>query len=133
MTPWHLLDYVTPDGRNPFQEWYATLDAEAQAALDDTVLELKAIDDWTDREGKEFKQFTESEAGLSEIRVSVFGEFKPRKFRPSRRRIRALGLYRPAQREFIFLDGFEKKHGGFIRIPANALDLAMRRKQDFEA
>jgi hypothetical protein len=133
MIPWRLLEYVTDDGRSPFQEWYGTLDTEAQAALDATVLELTVSDDWTDREGRQFRQLTRSEHGLSEIRFWVFGDFEPRKSRPPRRRLRAFGLYRPDQREFIFLGGCEKQRGGLVYIPEDALGLAMKHKQSFEA
>jgi hypothetical protein len=132
MRPWRLLDYVTPTGRIPYQEWYESLDAEAQAAVDDTVLTLMAYDDWTDRENREFKQLKRAEAGLSEIRSWVFGEFHPKKGRPTRRRIRTFGLYRVAESKFVFLGGCEKKHGGYEYIPDNAKAQAMKHKQDFE-
>ena len=131
MTPWRILEFVTGEGAVPFQEWYESLDPEAQAALDDTIFQLTTTDDWTARDGKEFRQFTKKEAGLSEIRFWVFGELEPRKFRRSRRRLRALGLYRPGQREFILLGGYEKRWGGYVNIPGDALSRAMDRKQDF--
>src|SRR5260370_37774164 len=133
MRPWSLLDHVTPEGRNSYQEWYGTLDPDAHAAIDRTVSELsEGYDDWTDREGKEFRQFTEEEVGLSAIRISILAEPKRRKFIPHKRRIRVLGLYRPELSEFIFLGGFEKTYGGLIKIPANALERAMKRKQQVE-
>jgi hypothetical protein len=133
MTPWRILEYVTEGAVCPFQRWYDTLDVEAQAAFDDTMLQLAVIDDWSDREGKEFRQFTRKEAGLSEIRFLVFGAFERRNHRPSRRRFRALGLYRPDQSEFILLCGYEKRLGGYVLIPADALEYAMKQKQNFDA
>ena len=133
MTPWRILEFVTGgDGGIPFQKWYDTLDIEAQAALDDTILVLTTTDDWTEREGREFGQFTKEEAGLSEIRFWVFGEFEPRKYRRSRRRLRAFGLYQPEQRQFILFGGCEKRFGGYVYIPSDALSRAMKYKQDFK-
>lgn len=134
MKPWELLDFVTPDNRNPYQEWYGTQDPAVQAAIDDTVEDLLTYDDWAEREGKEFRQFTREDDGLSAIRVTVFGQFKPKKNRPDRRRVRVLGLYRPAENpsQFIFLGGFEKTLGGFVRTPADAIEQAKKRKQQFE-
>ncbi len=133
MTPWRILEFVTGgDAGIPFQKWYDSLDIEAQAALDDTILSLTTTDDWTERGGREFRQFTEEEVGLSEIRFWVFGEFKPTKFRRSRRRLRAFGIYLPGQRQFVLLGGCEKKLGGYVYIPSNALSRAMEYKRNFE-
>jgi hypothetical protein len=132
MTPWRILEYVTEGAIRPFQRWYDTLDTETQAAFDHTVLQLAAIDDWSDREGKEFREFTGKETGLSEIRFWVFGAFERRNHRPSRRRFRALGLYRPDQSEFILLCGYEKRSGGYVLIPPDALEYAMKQKLNYE-
>jgi len=134
MTSWELLDFVTPDLRNPYQEWYGNQDPSVQAAIDDTVAALLKYDDWTERDGQEFRQFTEEDAGLSSIRVTVLGQFKPKKHRAERRRVRVLGLYRPDQDppQFIFLGGFEKWMGGLLRKPSDAIKQAQSRRQQFE-
>ena len=120
------MDYVTEDGHNLFQEWYAEQDATVQAGLDHVVLLAKATDDWIEPEQYWFKELTEKHVGLSEFRLKVKDRFFVRRFRPA-------GLFRPHIREFIFILGCEKKLGGLIYIPDKAFDTALKHKADLEA
>jgi hypothetical protein len=127
MNPWRFWEYVTEGGRNLTREWYGQQDASVQAALDNAVLLLQGTDNWTEPEISTFKELTEKHVGLSEIRFSIkAGRWSPQ------RRFRPVGLYRPQQRDFIFILGCEKKMGGLIYIPLNAFDSALKYKADFE-
>jgi hypothetical protein len=61
---------------------------------------------------------------LCEIRFTVEQD------RKKKRRFRPLGIWRKDSRDFILLGAFEKS--GRMLIPANAFDLALRAKAEFE-
>jgi hypothetical protein len=135
MRPWDVRDYITDQGRNPFQEWFATLEAGARAEFLDTLLTLcGAYDDWSQREGREFRTGSGVDTGLCAIRFWTEHEFEKKKGgRAVQRKFRAWAIYRPEESLVIFLGGFEKKHGGQLRIPPNGLELIRKHRKDFEA
>jgi hypothetical protein len=127
MVPWRFLDYVTIDGRNPIQEWYAMQDDAVKAALDFTIHQLKVTDDWLlPKRRKSAKQFS-----LLDGKHSGLGELR---FWPEDRRIfRVPGIYRQTEREFIMFGGCEKRLRGIIQIPPDAFDVALKLKFALEA
>ncbi len=129
MIPWRFSVYVTEDGRNLIQEWYDKQDEDVQAAFDHTLLTLRAVDDWLDKDVKEFKALDRQHAGLGELRFHV-PTVHPVNKRPYRRRFRPPGIWRPTQRDFIILLGCEKRQRAYI--PHGAFDLALRYKADLE-
>ena len=128
MATWRLLDYVTEENRNLTQEWYATQATEIRAEFDVTVAILEQTDDWTDPLIDQSKVLTGRHVGLSEVKFYI-DEPRPRAH-PMRRRFRTPGLYRPVEREFIFILGCEKR--GLNTLPAGAFDDALRYKAEFE-
>lgn len=127
MSPWHFLDYVTPDGRNPIQAWYEAQDEAVQAALDFTIKQLEVTDDWLWPQNKklqrQFKILDGKHVGLTELR------FWP----DDGRTFRVPGIYRPTEREFVMFGGCEKRLRGIIHIPPDCFDVALKQKQALEA
>jgi hypothetical protein len=119
MALWRFLDYVTEDGRNLIQEWYAEQDAAVQAQFDATLFMLGAFDDWEDPSLLEFRPLSRKHIGLGEVRFHLSTTTAGAK-RPHRRRFRPVGIWPVlAEREFILLLGCEKTrmtykpHGAF--------------------
>jgi hypothetical protein len=124
MTPWRLLDYITESRINPIQDWYATQPDVVQVAFETTILTLKGTDDWLNPSRKAFKELFRDHAGLSEILLFPDGLWPLFKFRVA-------GLYRPQEREFIFLVGCKKRIRSYT--PPGAFDIAMEYKKAFDA
>jgi len=129
MRPWTLRDYFPETGGCPIREWYARQDAAVQANFDATVNILRATDDWTASEVKEFKLLSAAHAGLAEIVFDVEVR-KAGARKVSKRKFRPVGVFRPEEREFIFLLGCEKS--GRIYIPSDAFEKALKLKAAFE-
>lgn len=123
------MDYCTADGNNLIRQWYDQQDAGVQAVFDETVLTLRAIDDWSDPNVMEFKELTKKHRGLGEVRFDIFA-VHPNTKKPFKRRFRPVGVWRPAQREFVFLLGCEKS--GRSYKPNDAFGLALAYKEQFE-
>lgn len=125
MKTWVFRDYFPETGGCPIREWYARQDPAVQAAFDATVDILRATEEWRDRAVKEFKQLSGVHAGLSEILFDV--EVKTAGARKvTKRKFRPVGVFREAEREFIFLMGCEKS--GRIYIPTDAFGTALKLK-----
>lgn len=122
MAEWRLLDYVTADGYNPLQDWLGAQGPTVRAAFDATTLHLRGLPDWLNPRRKIFKPLTRTHVGMHEILFWPFGRF---------RKFRAVGLYLPTSREFIFFGGCEKQLG--LYIPRGAFDTANHHKEDFDA
>ena len=101
MPVWTFLDYVTEDGRNLVQEWYAVQDARVRAEFDQTLEWLRGISDWEDEDVEQFKPLKQKHVGLGEVRFHVLATQAGSK-RPFRRRFRPVGLW-PPTREFQFI------------------------------
>ncbi len=129
MNPWTFMDYCTDDGHNLIQEWYDQQDVALQAAFDQTLLILRAVDDWTDPGMREFKKLTKRHQGLAEIRFKI-PVINPETRKPFERRFRPAGIWRPEKRDFILLLGCEKV--GRTNIPHDAFGLALNYKAQFE-
>ncbi len=126
MSRWSFIDYYTDDDppRNPMREWYDSQDAAVRAQLNATLITLAGIEDWTDRDVKEFKFFEDGDfAGLGELRFYIIQNGKKRRFRIP-------GIWRRERHEFILLVGCEKS--GRIKIPPNAFEVAMSLKLAWE-
>ena len=107
MALWRFSDYCTADGKNLIQQWYSEQDEAVQAVFDETLLTLRAVDDWADPDVKEFKELTREHRGLGEIRFDI-PAVDPNTKNPFKRGFRPVGIWRPDRREFIFLLGCEK-------------------------
>jgi len=126
MSRWRFLDYYTDDEppRNAIQAWYNRQEISVKAAFDATLTTLLGIEDWADKDVREFKLFKEGEfAGLGELRFYITDKGKKRKFRIP-------GIWRPEHHEFILLGGCEKS--GRIKIPQDAFEIAMSLKLAWE-
>ena len=64
-------------------------------------------------------------AELGEVKFFI-DEFSTGRKKPTRRRFRAIGIFRPEERVFIFLVGCEESGVGYI--PADAFEDAMKHK-----
>lgn len=128
MSLWRFIAYY-PKGKGcPVRDWYDVQHPKVRAELDFTLGILKGADVWIGRD--EFKELTGEHAGLCEIRFNV--QF-PKPGSPSgqvKRRFRPLGIWRPREREFILLVGYEKS--GRLWLPPNAFTLALKYKREFE-
>ena len=129
MKPWTFMDYRTDGGHNLIQQWYNRQDVAVQAAFDQTLLTLRAVDDWTDPDVREFKELTGRHRGLAEIRFDI-PAIHPETRKPFKRRFRPAGIWRPEKRDFILLLGCEKR--GRTYIPHDAFGLALSYKAQFE-
>jgi hypothetical protein len=123
MTTWRFLDYITEERVVPISEWYDAQDGEVRAAFDLRVSLLRIEEDWEHKRRGRVKELTKAHQGLTQIpfEVDVWDRVR-RKFR--RRRLRALGVWRKAAREFVFLGGVEEHGQNYV--PADAFDRAMR-------
>jgi hypothetical protein len=130
MAMWRFWDYFTEDHRCPIRDWYGAQDPAVQAAFDVVVLILRDTEDWTASDVEEFKRLEEPHVGLSEIRFQVDVPRRGNR-NPYKRHFRPAGLYRPEERDFVFLVGCEKS--GRIYTPADAFDQALRYKTQFES
>lgn len=130
MALWTFRDYVTEEGQNLIQQWYAAQDDAVRAVFDATVLILGETEDWLNPEIEAFKELTKKHAGLGlgELRFSVDVR-PPRAAKAKRRRFRPIGIFRPARREFIFILACEKFR--MNTIPPKAFDEAARYKSEF--
>jgi len=129
MDSWRFLDYCS-DGRNHIHDWYVVQDVRVRAAFDAALLALAAREDWEDPKFEQFKVLTGPHSGLSELRLNL-ELFNPKLRKFQKRRFRPAGIWNKEDRVFIFLVGCEKS--GRMYIPANAFDMALKRKADLEA
>lgn len=109
---WRFYVYVEPSGRVPFEDWRASV-PEGQAAIDNRILQMKALRSWPDKWVSKYKGTKK----LCELRIT----FNRVQYRP-------LGTYAP-ERIFILLGGGVEKG----RIPASIIDAAVRRYEDLDA
>lgn len=124
MSPWQVLEYVSEDGRNQFREWFdGCLKENERATLDATLDILKASADWLKPRRKTFEPLTKKQKGLHEIRFFPY-ESDFIKFR-------AVGIYRPNERQFILLGGCTKRLG--LYSPRGAFETAKQNHEAFEA
>lgn len=127
MSPWRFIAYHPKGEGCPIRDWYEAQHPKVQVAFDFTLATLKGTDVWVGT--KEFKELTREHLGLAELRFNV--EF-PKPGSPSgrvKRRFRPLGIWRPREREFVLLVGYEKS--GRLRLPPNVFVLAFKYKREF--
>lgn len=128
MSPWRFIAYHPRGVGCPIRDWYDAQHPKVRTAFDFTVGILKGTDVWIGT--REFRELEGEHLGLAEVRFNV--EF-PKPGSPSgqvKRRFRPLGVWRPREREFVFLVGYEKS--GRMWLPSNAFKLAFRFKREFE-
>ena len=126
MKRWRFLDYDTDDKppKNLILKWYQLQDKAVQAQFSATLITLEGIEDWIDRDVREFKFFETGDfAGLGELRFYIIQHRKKRRFRIP-------GIWLPDVHQFILLGGCEKS--GRIKIPPNAFEVAMSMKLAWE-
>jgi hypothetical protein len=132
MTSWRYLDYLTPGGGCPIQEWMELQEDEVIAVLRTILYERRELDDWqrppTRHMKKQFKVLTNEHIGLAELRFGTATVFTRDK-----RTFRVAGWFRPEEREFVLFTGCEKSMGGQIEDPHDAFDIALGFKISLEA
>ena len=131
MASWRYLDYLTPRGTCPIQEWMAGQDDEVIAALRTVLYERRELTDWlqppTKHLKKQFKVLGDEHAGLAELRFGTTTVFTS-----DERIFRIAGWFRPEERTFILFTGCEKLMGGQTEVPSNTFDIALGYKTDLE-
>jgi hypothetical protein len=127
---WTFRQYVTEWEEWPFRDWYSSQDAHIRATFDGAVDLLRGTDDWLDPPRSEFELFTGPHQPLGEIRFDGHDRNTAGKIL-RKRRIRAFGLLRQAERDFILFGGGEEQmHGKYL--PAGADDTALKLYWSFQ-
>lgn len=131
MMPWTFRQYVTEEGTNLIRSWYAAQDDQVRAEFDVTVAVLRETENWLDAAIEQFSLLTGRHGGLGLGELRFWIEERPTGAPKARkRRFRPVGIYQPAQREFIFILGCEKF--GMNTVPVGAFDLAAKYKKEFD-
>jgi hypothetical protein len=122
---WQFFDYFPDEGRCPFRDWYERQDSAVRARFDSTVDTLEITEDWQTPPLKFFGVFERKQehAGLAQVKFYVEQHGKKTHYR-------AVGRWRMAAKEFIFLTGFRKD--GRSPVPPDALDEAVRLLKELE-
>jgi phage-related protein len=115
MSVWSFMDFIDSKGGNPFYEWLSALPLEAQAAIDQRILTMAAMEFWPEGYVSAYK----SAPGILELRISS-----------NRVKYRPLGVYSSTtRRRFVLLHGAIEKGG---KIPRGDLKAAMDRLRTLE-
>lgn len=132
MARWRFLDYYT-DGQPPqnvIMDWLQGQDKRVKVVFEATLHTLEGVEDWSDDEVLEFKFFKEGPfVGLSQLRFHMV-EINKDTRKPTRRRFRIPGIWKPEHHEFILLTGCEKS--GRMKLPPDAFEVAMALKLAWE-
>jgi hypothetical protein len=129
MPPWRFLDYTTDGSVNPVVEWCENHLTIAERAEFDVVVDyLERIEDWDEvkKAKRKYRELDRGLAGLTELKFSTTTQNLGKNFK---KQFRPLGILKRKEREFIFLGGFQKGHGG--PIPPDAYTKALRYKQEY--
>jgi len=130
MAFWKIFEYITEEGQNLMDQWYAVQHPEVQAQFDATLLILGSTENWEDESTEEFKPLSVTHPGLGEVRFHV-NAHAPGARRPHRRRFRPVGIWPPTtSREFVLILGCEKSGRTFT--PHDAFGRALRYKALFD-
>jgi hypothetical protein len=121
MAYWEFLDYITEDYCNPVQDWWGTLEPQAQADFDLLVVALSETEDWDEvkERKRKYKELVRFYPGMYELIFKV-----------GRKNFRPLGILRRSERQFVFLGGCEKHP--FWTVPPNAFESAYKLKGQFD-
>lgn len=123
MAIWQFFDYHPEGGGCPVTDWYDQQPVEVRAALDAVVDDLAVTENWTDSESFEELTRREEHLGLSWLRFHAVVQGRKINYR-------AVGRWREAAREFIFLGGLQKN--GRVTIPPDAMNDAIRLLRQLE-
>jgi hypothetical protein len=110
MAKWTFYDYIEPSGRNPFGDWVSGLPPSAQAFIDARILQMAALDRWSEKWISKYKT-TEK---IYELRIT----FNKVQYRP-------LGIY-AKNYSFILLGGDIEKDGA---LPRSTIEAVQRRQR----
>jgi len=113
MAGWTFYDYVEASGRSPFAEWLSALPAEAQAFIDNRLLQMRGMVRWPEKWASKYHG-TEK---LIELRIP----YNKVQYRP-------LGITRPGW-IFVLLAGAIERNG---KIPQDTIDAAVKRQKMVE-
>jgi hypothetical protein len=124
MPYWWFYDYITDQHRCPILDWWGLQDAYVQAAFDLLVKTLSETEDWEAVESSKRKHrvLTKQHAGICELvfEVKGFGKY------------RALGLWRPHRRDFVFFGACRKRMKPFGTVPPHAFERAYGLMRQFQ-
>lgn len=127
MIPWRFFDFARENGENPFETWHERQDLTVRGAFYWTLWRRQVMADWRNpaqkSAKKQFKVFSDKQLGLAELRF--WPETDGRKFR-------AVGLFRPDQRDFILFAGCQEFFGGAYYRPSDVMKVAMMDKRAFD-
>jgi len=130
MPLWQFLDYITDEGKNPVVEWSENHLTIAERAEFDLVVDfLERVEDWDEvkRAKRKYLELERELVGLTELKFATITQNMGKNFK---KQFRPLGILKRKERQFIFLGGFQKGHGG--PIPADAYTNALRYKQEYD-
>jgi hypothetical protein len=127
---WTFRQYVTNWEGWPFRDWYNAQDAHIRNNFDAHCDLLRATEDWLDPSIDEFAYLIGPHAPLGEIRFDGHDRNAAGRIL-KKRRIRAFGFLRLAERDFILFGGGEERmHGTYM--PKNADDAALEMYRHFK-